>query len=97
MLTENFFPASLLKIFRQPVEARLLTSTFAKITEKAQNIIIVLWHVFKFIKRQGAMDTMQIFGMFLLTVVILLSLFISSDIRKTNIRNAKLREKDGKK
>ena len=45
----------------------------------------------------GAMDTMQIFGMFLLTVVILLSLFISSDIRKTNIRNAKLREKDGKK
>jgi len=42
-------------------------------------------------------DTMQIFGVFILTIVVLLALFISSDIRKTNIRNAKLREKDDKK
>jgi len=48
-------------------------------------------------QKGGTMDAMQIFGIFMLTVIILLIFFISSDIRKTNIRNAKLREKDGRK
>jgi len=40
---------------------------------------------------------MRIFEISVLAAIILLIFFISSDIRKTNIRNAKLREKDDKK